>query len=48
VGLAPMVRTHWVTPTNFMRFLSIPRFRAYLGATLLLLGNPARINRGQD
>jgi hypothetical protein len=26
-------RTHWVTPTHFMRFLPIPRFRVYLGAT---------------
>jgi hypothetical protein len=33
VGLAPMVRTHWVTTANFMRLLSIPRLRAYLGAT---------------
>jgi hypothetical protein len=33
-----MVRTHWVTTTNFMRLLSIPRFRAYLGATTALLG----------
>src|SRR5262249_33879324 len=33
VGLAPDVLTHWVTTTNFMRSLSILRFRAYLGAT---------------
>src|SRR4029453_13957152 len=26
-------RTHWVTPTNFIGFLLLPRFRAYLGAS---------------
>jgi len=31
-------RTHWVTITSFMRTLSIPRFRAYLGATSAWLG----------
>jgi hypothetical protein len=25
-------RTHWATTTYFMRYFSIPRFRAYLGA----------------
>jgi len=34
VGLEPsLALTHWVTTTNFMSFRSIPRFRAYLGAT---------------
>src|SRR5262249_21554297 len=38
VGLEPCsVRTHWVTTTCFMRLLSIPRLRAYLGATCPLL-----------
>src|SRR5215831_2352085 len=38
VGLDPCsVRTHWVTTTCFMRLLSIPRLRAYLGATWPLL-----------
>jgi hypothetical protein len=38
VGLALAVRTHWVTTTNFMGFLPIPRFRTYLGATTAELG----------
>ena len=34
VGLEPSsVLTHWVTTTNFMGFLPIPRSRASLGAT---------------
>ena len=34
VRLAPSpVLTHWVTTTNFMGLLPIPRSRAYLGAT---------------
>src|SRR5215510_13067631 len=33
-----MVRTHWETITNFMRFHPIPRFRAYLGASTPLFG----------
>jgi len=33
VGLEPSVLTHWVTTTNFMGCLPIPRSRAYLGAT---------------
>jgi hypothetical protein len=32
------IRTHWVTTTSFMRFLSVPRLRAYLGASTRLLG----------
>jgi hypothetical protein len=39
VGLEPFpVRTHWVTTTNFMGLLPIPRFRAYLGATSAWFG----------
>jgi hypothetical protein len=34
VGLAQLVRTHWVTTTNFMGFHPIPRSRAYLGASM--------------
>ena len=37
-GTGTLVRTHWVTTTNFMRFLSIPRLRAYLGASKRLFG----------
>ena len=32
------VRTHWVTITNFMGSLPIPRFRVYLGTSSALLG----------
>ena len=32
-GSGIVIRTHWVTATHFMRSLSIPRFRAYLGAS---------------
>jgi len=32
-GICIFIRTHWVTSTNFMRSLSIPRFRAYLGTS---------------
>jgi hypothetical protein len=38
VGLAPLVRTPWVTTTNFMGFHPIPRSRAYLGASMPGLG----------
>jgi hypothetical protein len=39
VGLAPSpVLTHWVTTTNFMGLLPIPRSRAYLGATSAWFG----------
>jgi hypothetical protein len=39
VGLEQYItRTHWVTTTNFMGLRSIPRFRAYLGATTAMLG----------
>jgi hypothetical protein len=31
------VRTHWVTTTNFMGFLPVPRFRAYLGTSSAVL-----------
>jgi hypothetical protein len=31
------VRTHWVTLTNFMGSLPIPRFRVYLGTSKALL-----------
>src|SRR5262249_37500582 len=44
VGLEPCaVRTHWITTTCFMRLLSIPRLRAYLGATCPLLVMVLRI-----
>ena len=33
VGLEPEVLTYWVTTTNFIGFLLLPRFRAYLGAS---------------
>jgi hypothetical protein len=45
VGLAPLVRSHWVTSTNFMRLLSISSFRAYLGATMSMLGEGTTILR---
>src|SRR5262245_44512703 len=32
------VRTHWVTLTNFMGSLPIPRFRVYLGTSSAVLG----------
>src|SRR5712692_9146489 len=32
-GTCALALTHWVTTTHFMRSLSIPRLRAYLGAT---------------
>jgi len=35
---AYQARTHWVTTTNFMGLLPIPRFWAYLGATSAWLG----------
>jgi hypothetical protein len=38
VGLAPLVRTHWVTTTKFMGFHPIPRSRAYLGASMPWFG----------
>jgi hypothetical protein len=42
VGRDPFpVRTHWVTTTYFLKLLSLPRLRAYLGATgplLVILG----------
>jgi hypothetical protein len=38
VGLAQLVRTHWVTTTNFMGFHPIPRSRAYLGASMPWFG----------
>src|SRR5215470_12414085 len=38
VGFELWVLTHWVTTTSFMRSLSMPRFRAYLGATAALFG----------
>jgi hypothetical protein len=38
LGLAPSVRTHWVTTTNFMGCLPMPRSRVYLGATSAGLG----------
>ena len=31
------VLTSWATPTNFIGFLLLPRFRAYLGASKRLL-----------
>ena len=37
-GTCALALTHWVTTTHFMRSLSIPRFRAYLGATSAMLG----------
>jgi hypothetical protein len=42
-GRAPLVRTHWVTTTNFMGFHPIPRSRAYLGASMLVLGASLQI-----
>ena len=38
-GICLFRRTHWVTSTHCMRSLSIPRFRAYLGASKRLLGS---------
>jgi hypothetical protein len=38
VGLEPEVLTYWVTTTNFIGFLLLPRFRAYLGASKRWLG----------
>ena len=38
VGLKPAVLTYWVTTTNFIGFLLLPRFRTYLGASKRLLG----------
>jgi len=35
---AYQARTHWVTTTNFMGLLPIPRFWAYLGATSAMFG----------
>ena len=35
-------RTHWVTTTYFMRFLPIPRLRAYLGVTKMPFVFPIR------
>src|SRR2546428_3571825 len=32
------VRTHWVTTTNFIGLLLIPRFRVYLGTSSAVLG----------
>jgi hypothetical protein len=32
------ILTHWVTTTNFIGFLLLPRFRAYLGASMPLFG----------
>jgi hypothetical protein len=38
------VRTHWVTITNFMGSLPIPRFRVYLGTSSAWFG-AARVRR---
>jgi len=35
VGLSLYAITHWVTSTNFIGFLPIPRFRIYLGTRTL-------------
>ena len=37
VGLSLYAITHWVTSTNFMGFLPIPRLRIYLGTRMHLL-----------
>lgn len=37
-GTCTFARTHWVTVTRVLSSLSIPRFRAYLGATSARLG----------
>ena len=37
-GTGTLVRTHWVPTTTFLRFLSVPRLRAYLGASTRLFG----------
>jgi hypothetical protein len=33
------ILTYWVTTTNFIGFLLLPRFRAYLGASRPMLGH---------
>jgi hypothetical protein len=45
VGLEPEVLTHWVTTTNFMGSLPIPRSRIYLGTTEPLLGTDGTFAR---
>jgi hypothetical protein len=46
VGLEPSVLTHWETTTNFVGFHPLPRFRAYLGASMPWFGREA-LDRGQ-
>src|SRR5256712_1608328 len=40
------VRTHWVTITNFMGSLPIPRFRVYLGTSSALFGQDFHLSIG--
>jgi hypothetical protein len=46
VGLARGVLTYWVTTPNCMGFHPIPRFRAYLGATMALFGGGRGLHLG--